>query len=132
MKIFKWPRGPVYILLLAVLIGLVPQQWEGPLIIEDGTGNGLSYLNLVALLPLLIAVTWIQNGLWKRRIYLFNKVTIYPGAASLIIFFMGLGLGLLTASAFREFFYWWAVGGIIFLGTLINVVLISGKMLENE
>jgi hypothetical protein len=40
---------------------------------------------------------------------------------------MGLGLGMLIASAFREFYYWWAIGGILFLILLIVVVLKSGK-----
>ena len=128
MSRFKWPQGPVHLLVISILIGIIPHKWEGPMIVEDETGFGLSYLNTFGLIPLLAAVYWIQKGLWKRRIYLFNKVTIFPGAASLIIFFMGLGLGLFAASAFRDFSYWWAVGGIIFIAFLINVILISGKM----
>ena len=128
MKAIEWPRGPVFLMSLAILIFAVPTQWEGPYLFKIDEGNGLSLLNTIALIPLLISIAWIQKGLWGRRIYLFNKITMYPGSASLLIFFIGLGLGLLIASAFNNFYYWWAIGGITFLLILVYIVLISGKM----
>ncbi len=126
-SILKWPRGPVYLLILALLIFLIPSSLEGPLLFEIEDEQGLSLANLIALIPLLVSVTWIQRGLWKRRIYLFNRVTLYPGATTLIIFFMGLGLGMLIANAFYNFHYWWAIGGSFFIIFLVVVVLKSGK-----
>ena len=128
MNYLEWPRGPIILLILSVLIFALPEQWEGPFLFRISNGHGLSIVDSFALIPLLISAAWIQKGLWKRRIYLFNKITMYPGSASLIIFFMGLGLGLLIASAFNDFFYWWGVGGVLFMIFLINVVLISDKM----
>jgi hypothetical protein len=127
MKYLEWPRGPVIFLILSILMFLLPERWEGPYLMNVNGGNGLSLLNTLAVFPLLISAGWIQKGLWSRRIYLFNKITIYPGSASLLIFFIGIGLGLLIAAAFSEFSYWWAVGGIIFLSLLIYIVLVSGK-----
>ena len=126
MQIFNWPRGPVYLLIIAVLIIMLPKWLEGPVIYEIDDMHHLTLANAIALVPLMISVTWIQRGIWKRRIYLFNKVTIYTGSAVLVIFSMGLGLGMLLASAFFSFHYWWAVGGFLFLIMLVNVVLISG------
>ena len=128
MKAIEWPRGPVFLLSLSILIFAIPGQWEGPYLLTIGDGQGLSLLDTIALVPLLISAGWIQKGLWGRRIYLFNKITMYPGSASLLIFFIGLGLGLLIASAFNNFYYWWAVGGLTFIFVLLYIVLISGKM----
>ena len=128
MKAIEWPRGPVFLLSLSILLFAIPMQWEGPFLFNIGEGHGLSLLDTLALVPLLISAGWIQKGLWGRRIYLFNKITMYPGSASLLIFFIGLGLGLLIASAFNNFYYWWAVGGLTFIFILLYVVLISGKM----
>jgi hypothetical protein len=128
MKFMVWPRGPVILLALAILIFALPPQWEGPDLLNISQGHGLSLVDTIALIPLLISAIWIQKGFWARRIYLFNKITIYPGSASLLIFFIGLGLGLLIASAFNNFYYWWAVGGSVFIVLLVYIVLISGKM----
>lgn len=130
MKLKEWPRGPVILLCISVLLFALPDAWEGPLLLAVGNGHGLSLIDTIALAPLLFSTFWIQKGLWSRRIYLFNKITLYPGSASLLIFFIGLGLGLLIASAFSTFSYWWAVGGIIFIPLLLYIVLISGKMLK--
>ena len=126
MPNFRWPRGPVLLLLLSILLILVPERWEGPVIYIIDDRHALTVLDCIAMIPVLISVTWIQRGIWKRRIYLFNKVTMYPGASVLIVFSMGLGLGMFFAAAFYSFRYWWAIGGIIFMFMLINVVLVSG------
>ena len=128
MKTMEWPRGPVVILAIAIILFALPDSWGGPFLLDISEGHGLSLIDTIALIPLLISAVWIQKGLWSRRIYLFNKITLYPGSASLLIFFIGLGLGLLIASAFNNFYYWWAVGGFIFIIFLGNIVLISGKM----
>jgi hypothetical protein len=124
----EWPRGPVIILAIAIFLFALPDRWEGPFLLDISEGHGLSLMDTFALIPLLASAVWIQKGLWSRRIYLFNKITLYPGSASLLIFFIGLGLGLLIASAFNNFYYWWAVGGLIFIIFLGYIVLISGKM----
>lgn len=127
MKLFNWPHGPIILLTFSILIFALPDSLEGPELFNVGEGHGLSLMDLVALIPLLISAGWIQKGLWGRRIYLFNKITVYPGSASLLIFFIGLGLGLLIASAFNTFNYWWAAGGLIFIILLSYIVLTSGK-----
>jgi hypothetical protein len=127
MKLIEWPRGPIYLLSLSILLFVLPDNKEGIYLLNIGEGHGLSLLDTLALIPLLISVGWIQKGLWSRRIYLFNKITMYPGSASLLIFFIGLGLGLLIASAFKTFLFWWAIGGAIFILLLIYIVLTSGK-----
>jgi len=124
----EWPRGPILLLIISILVFALPEQMEGPDLFGISNGHGLSLIDSLALIPLLISAIWIQKGIWKRRIYLFNKITMYPGSASLIIFFIGIGMGLLIASAFSSFYYWWIIGSILILALLINVVLISGRM----
>ena len=124
----RWPKGPVYLLVIALLIFLIASRFEGPLIFEINNEHGISLADLIAMIPLLISITWIQRGIWSRRIYLFNRVTIYPGAATLIVFSMGLGLGMLLAHAFYTFRYWWMIGGSLFIIILVTVVLKSGDM----
>lgn len=127
MTFYKWPKGPVILLIFSILMFLIPKSFEGPEIFSFGSYQGLSVLNTMALIPLLFSVYWIQRGLWRRRIHLFNRVTLYPGAGSLIVFLMGLGLGMLIAAGFKDFQYWWAIGGILFIFVLIVVVLKSGS-----
>jgi hypothetical protein len=127
MNIIGWPRGPIYLLSLSILVFVLPEKMEGQDFLRINEVQSLSLLDSIAIIPLLISVAWIQKGLWNRRIFLFNKITMYPGSASLLIFFIGVGLGLLIASAFNAFNYWWAIGGAIFLLLLIYIVLTSGK-----
>ena len=104
MKAIEWPRGPVFLLSLSILLFAIPVQWEGPFLFNISEGNGLSLLDTLALVPLLISAGWIQKGLWGRRIYLFNKITMYPGSASLLIFFITIFFYFFTLFTNRIFF----------------------------
>lgn len=123
----RWPYGPIYLLLIPILLFMVPKKFEGPVLFTFSDGQSLTLLNTLAIIPLFVALFWIQRGLWKRRIYLFNRITIYPGAGSLIVFLMGLSLGMLIASGFNDFNYWWAVGGLLFIIILIAIMLKSRR-----
>jgi len=123
----KWPKGPVFLLILSLLIFMVPSSLKGPVLLKISEEHSLSLINMLALIPMLVALIWIQKGLWKRRIYLFNRVTLYPGATTLMVFIMGLGLGMVLAHAFSGFRYWWAIGGAFFITILVAVILKSGK-----
>lgn len=127
----RWPKAPVYLLLISILLFLVPPSLEGPVLIDFPEASDLSVTDLVALIPLMISVIWIQKGLWHRRIYLFNRVTLYPGATTLLVFSMGLGLGMLLAHAFSAFRYWWAIGGATFIIMLAIIVWKSGRSDKN-
>jgi hypothetical protein len=127
----KWPRGPVYLLVILILLVLVPDRWEGPVVYRISSDHSISILDSIAMVPMFFLLIWIQKGIWKRRIYLFNRVTLYPGAAVLMVFSMGLGLGMLLSSAFFTFRYWWAIGGLVFIIMLMAVILVSGKSPEN-
>jgi hypothetical protein len=127
-SVLRWPKGPVYLLVLSLLIFLLPSSLKGPVMFQLSEDNYLNMANMLAFIPLVVSLIWIQRGLWKRRIYLFNRVTMYPGATTLMIFIMGLGLGMLLAHAFSDFSYWWAIGGTIFIIPLVIVVLKSGRI----
>jgi hypothetical protein len=61
----------------------------------------------------------LYAGLWKRRARLFRVASEAPGFAAASIFAGGFGLGLLIASAFSGFFWWWAFGAVLFGVTLV-------------
>jgi hypothetical protein len=127
----KWPKAPVYLLMFSILLFLVPASLEGPVLFDFQGASALSLTDLVAVIPLMISVIWIQKGLWRRRIYLFNRVTLYPGATTLLVFSMGLGLGMVLAHAFSTFRYWWAIGGASFIIILAIIVWKSGRSEKN-
>ena len=130
-SILRWPKAPVYLLLISILLFLVPASLEGPVLIDFQGGSDLSVTDLAAMIPLMISVVWIQKGLWRRRIYLFNRVTLSPGATTLLIFILGLGLGMLLTHAFSSFRYWWAIGGATFIFILAIIVWKSGNSERN-
>ena len=109
-SILRWPKAPVYLLLISILLFMVPVSLEGPVLIDFQEASDLTITDLIALISLMTSVVWIQKGLWRRRIYLFNRVTLYPGATTLLVFSMGLGLGMVLAHAFSTFRFWWAIG----------------------
>ena len=126
-SMLRGPKAPVYLLLISILLFLVPATLEGPVMIDLPETSDLSVTDLIAVVPLMISVIWIQKGLWRRRIYLFNRVTLYPGATTLLVFVMGLGLGMLLAHALSAFRYWWAIGGAMFIIMLAIIVWKSGR-----
>jgi len=64
-----------------------------------------------------------STGACSRR--LLEALQRSPGIASLGIFVAGLGLGLLLASAFSAFFWWWAIGAILFGAMLIVATIMA-------
>ena len=82
-------------------------------------------LDFVALIPLLIGLTWLYWGVWVRRYRMYDAMRASPGKGSLGIFVAGLRLDLLLASAFSTFWWWWTVGATLFLAMTIAAVVTS-------
>jgi hypothetical protein len=79
-------------------------------------------LDTVALVPLLIGTGWLYYGLWKNRQRLFESFQNSPRMGSLSVFIAGTGFGLLVASSYSAFFWWWAIGALIY-GVMLIVAL---------
>jgi len=104
---------------LAILAA--PTAIEGPVILPISPGHALSVLDAVAVLPLLVGSFFLYRGLWQRRGPLRAVALRMPGRAGTLVFVGGFGLGLLIASAFSAFFWWWAVGAMLFGAALLAV-----------
>lgn len=112
MQAPPWYRPPLLLCGLGVAMLALPERWEGPLLIEISPGHALRLADAIGLIPLLIGFHWLEWGLWQRRIPLLKGEA--PSTIAGLAFSVGLGLGLLLASAFSGFFWWWAIGAMLF------------------
>jgi hypothetical protein len=116
---FGWPGAPLAAMAVGIVILAAPARIEGPVLVPISPGHALSLLDIVGVIPLTAGSGSLHVGLWKRRARLYAVASEAPGLAAAAIFAGGFGLGLLIASAFSGFFWWWALGAILFGLTLV-------------
>lgn len=102
-----------------LLILAAPAVWEGPVLVEVGPGHAIAVLDAAGIVPLVLGSALVSQALWLRRGQLARAVSSRPAAGLFTVFAAGLGLGLLIASAFSGFFWWWAVGAVLFAGAVV-------------
>ena len=102
-----------------------PAAIEGPVILPISPGHALSVLDAIAVLPLVTGSFFLYRGLWQRRGPLRALALRTPGRAGALVLVGGFGLGLLIASAFSAFFWWWAVGAMLFGAALLIAVFVA-------
>lgn len=56
-----------------------------------------------------------------------HKALASPVAYGAMAFIAGLGVGLLIASAFSDFFWWWLVGAALVGGVTLGMVLLAAS-----
>jgi hypothetical protein len=117
-----WPVGPATAIVAGIAILALPTSLEGPTLVPISPGHGLSLVDAIGVVPLAAGSLWLHGGLWRRRDGLARWARRRAGTAAGLTFAAGLGLGLLFASAFSAFYWWWAVGAVIFAG--VNVAAI--------
>jgi hypothetical protein len=108
---------------------LVPAGLEGRVLVPISPGHGLSFVDVVALVPLLAATGLLAGGLWKHRQQLDAVLTRRPSLVAAGAFVAGLGLGLLIASVF-VFFWWWAIGAALLTAILLAAALVVTRSEE--
>jgi hypothetical protein len=118
-----WPAGPAVAIAAGIAILALPAGLEGPTLLPISPGHALSLVDAAGVLPLAAGSTWLHAGLWRRRDRLAQWARQGTGAAAGLAFAAGLGLGLLLASAFSAFYWWWAVGAAMF--AIANVAAVS-------
>jgi hypothetical protein len=123
----RWPAGALAAVVVGVLLLAAPSRVEGPVILPISPGHALSVLDAIALLPLVAGTFALYAGLWRRRARLSEIALRAPGVAGLAVFTGGFGLGLLIASAFSSFFWWWALGAVLFGSVLVGAVLVVSR-----
>jgi hypothetical protein len=114
---FRWSIG---LLGAAVAIFAIPSAYEGPVLVDVSAGHAIAVADAVAIAPLLVGTSLLYLGLWRERRHLLDRARERPALAMLGTFVAGTGLGLLLASAFSSWFWWWAVGAALFGASLIG------------
>ncbi|MBY8871344.1 hypothetical protein K7640_05745 [Micromonospora sp. PLK6-60] len=116
------PRAQVAIAALLVVAGVlilfVPAGDEGPVLVPISDGHGLSAVDGVGAALLAVGGTWLEVLVVRRLPYL----ALPPRAVFGLGLLAGLGVGLLVASVFSGFFWWWAVGAAA-LGIAVLVLV---------
>jgi hypothetical protein len=119
----RWPVSPLALLALGLLVLAMPSRIEGPVLLPISPGHAISFLDAIGLVPLLAGTLVLWVGLWQRRAHASRLAAKYPARHASTVFAGGFGLGLLIASAFSTFFWWWAIGATLFGAVLIVAAL---------
>ena len=122
-----WPAGPALAIGSGIAILALPAGLEGPTLLPISPGHGLSLVDAVGVVPLVVGSAWLHAGLWRRRDRLVLWARRRAAAAGGLTFAAGLGLGLLLASAFSAFYWWWAVGAAIFAIANVAAVILADR-----
>ena len=113
-RVTSWPLGCVSLMLVGLVVLALPARFEGPTLLVIGHGHALSLIDVVGVFPLMVGAIWLHSGLWSRRASIEAWLREQPAIAGGCLFAAGLGLGLLIASGFSAFFWWWAIGALLF------------------
>ena len=110
----RWPVPPFALIALGLLVLAMPLRIEGPVLLPISPGHAVSFLDAIGLVPLVAGTFGLYVGLWQRRAHASRLAARFPARFASTVFTGGFGLGLLIASAFSTFFWWWAVGAALF------------------
>jgi hypothetical protein len=119
----RWPVPPLALIAFGLLVLGMPSKIEGPVLLPISPGHAISFLDAIGLVPLLAGTLGLYVGLWRRRAHASRLAAKCPARLASTVFAGGFGLGLLIASAFSTFFWWWAVGAALFGVALIVAAL---------
>jgi hypothetical protein len=97
----------------------IPAGAEGPVLVPISEGHGLSALDSAGALLLAIGATWLEVLVVARL----PRLGLPPRALFGLGVLAGLGVGLLLASVFTGFFWWWAVGAAALTIALVALVI---------
>ncbi|MEU8258583.1 hypothetical protein AB0C06_30445 [Micromonospora inaquosa] len=106
------------LIIAGVLLLFVPAGSEGSVLVPISEGHGLSAVDGVGAALLAVGGTWLEVLVVRRLPHL----ALPPRALFALGLLAGLGVGLLIASVFSGFFWWWAVGATT-LGLAVLVLV---------
>jgi hypothetical protein len=91
---------------VGVTVLAIPSRYEGRVLLPISEGHGLSAVDTAGAVLLAVAGTWLEVLVVRRLPHL----ALSPRALFGLGLVAGLGVGLVIASVFSDFFWWWAVG----------------------
>lgn len=94
------------LIVAGVLVLFVPAGREGQVLVPVSEGHGLSAVDAIGAALLAVGGTWLEVLVVRRLPYL----ALPPRALFGLGLLAGIGVGLVIASVFSGFFWWWAVG----------------------
>ncbi len=122
----SWPFEAVSLVIIAIALLAAPVRVEGPVLVPVSPGHALAVLDTIALVPLLLGTGWLYSGLYKRRNRLYQTIRRSPEWGGLGVFLAGAGLGLQFASVL-PFFWWWAVGAVLFAAITVAALVAATR-----
>ncbi|MEU8393321.1 hypothetical protein [Micromonospora sp. NPDC048842] len=111
------------LIVVGVLVLFVPAGDEGRVLVPVSEGHGLSAVDGVGAALLAVGGTWLEVLVVRRLPYL----ALTPRALFALGLLAGLGVGLLIASVFSGFFWWWAVGAATLGIALLILVPLTAR-----
>jgi hypothetical protein len=106
-------RVQVTICVVLIIVGIgvlaVPAAGEGRVLVPISEGHGLSAIDAVGASLLALAGTWLEVLVIRRLPHL----ALPPRAVFGLGLLAGLGIGIVIASVFSGFFWWWLVGAAV-------------------
>ena len=103
-------RTQVLVCLALAVVGVsvlaVPAGSEGAVLVPISEGHGLSALDAIGAAAVAVGLTWLEVLVVRRL----PQLRLRPRALFGTGLLAGLGLGLVIASVFGGFFWWWAIG----------------------
>jgi hypothetical protein len=135
MKRAAWLYVGLGLIALALLIFFGPKRYEGPVLLPISREHAVTAQDIVALVPFLAGSLWLSIGLWQNRESLLSLVSRWPGRAVLLVFAVGIDLGLVLGVALGvlfgpsvgSLFRWVQVGRagsvVLLLGTLVAALI---------
>ncbi len=95
----------------------------GKSVVSLGSEHGLSVLDLAGVAVLFAGWSVIGTGVWRRRERVLDRLAVGEriGAA----FAAGIGLGVLSASLFNEWPWWWVLGAALLVAVQARAVVVA-------
>lgn len=90
-----WLLSVSFLMLFGIYISMGPKLPRGPIHIHLARGHAITTQDVVALLPIGIAVIWFGLGMWKHRAIWLGYIRRSPIKAFFFALVLGLLLGLL-------------------------------------
>jgi hypothetical protein len=110
---------------VAIAAGVVMNAAPDPgkSVVSLGSEHGLSVLDLVGVAVLLAGWAVVATAVWRRRARVLDRV----GAPERIgaAFAAGVGFGLLPASLFNEWPWWWVLGTALLVAVQARAVVLA-------